>query len=53
MDNPAYGVASIHLANLEKYIKVGNLHDWAQKEYPGASSTSTSKVYFTRMIKMS
>ena len=37
-DKYADGAASmsIHLANVEKHIKVGGLHAWAKKKYSGS-----------------
>ena len=42
MDNYADDVASIHLANMEKHIKAGNIIYWGKKKkkYSGGSSSS-------------
>ena len=41
MENFADGVASFHLANVEKQIKVGDFLDLGNKKYSGGSSSST------------
>ena len=40
------GVVSIHLANVERYIKAGGLLNWGKNKYSGGSSTSTFLQFF-------
>ena len=46
VNNFSDGVASFHLANVEKQIKVGDLLDLGKKKHSGGSSFSTSNLQF-------
>ena len=46
VDNYANGVASTHLANMEKHIKNGGLLNWGKRKNSGGSWPSTSNLWF-------
>ena len=40
------GVVSIHLANVERYIKAAGLLNWGKNKYSGGSFYSTFPQFF-------
>ena len=46
VDNFLNGVTSIHLTNVEKYIKAEGLNDCGRKKYSGDSLSSASNLQY-------